>query len=627
MSGRNLVASTDEKEKAGQILKEIFFDGIDDDNMGIWLHDYLQKRLPGVEKILAADYGTEDGEILDENLPRTLVEMFGSELFEGAFGADLRGKILDKFFELEEYSKIFKIFLGSSNYSASTIKEMKVKFSNDTKEVSRKYLQSLKDERQKHPWKPGGVFARRFVEQIRLADIFAGIRSEPKSGRIEEAVPKADLKELRNFQENMKNQVLEILNGSEENRAIVTLPTGAGKTRIAVEAIVKFLNDNSVDRNILWIAQSQEVCEQAVLCFKQIWEQHGKGETLNIYRAWGVNDIPTSDERGIIVGGVQKLVSRKNELHHISDDGALSAVFIDEAHHSVADSYAKILDNLGMSMFPDGIKSNDKIPLIGLTATPERRLDSETKRLLDMYGDKRIHPSKNSNPPSESNGIMFDENWGNLNFMRKNLEELKFLAHAEFIPIDPGRTVLKLDEKETRDLDGGGDLWIERIATEPERNENIKNEIIKEAKAGRKILYFGTNVSQSNAMSRILEKNGFSSVCITGDTRYAARKLYVDTFNDTNSDGIQVMCNYNVLSTGFDSPQIDTVIIARPTTSIVAYQQMIGRGLRGEQFGGKPGNHCRIITVKDNIRKFNDEKVELGYTKFERDIQEDFTEE
>lgn len=622
MINRKLVASTDEKEKAGEILKEIFFDGKDDDITGLWLHDHLQKRLPGVEKILAADYGSGAGEILDEHLPRTLVDMFGNELFEGSYGADLRGKILDKLFEKEQYSKIFKIFLVSSFYNATTIEEIRIKFSNNPKDETIKYLQSMKEERKKHPWRSGGVFARRFVEQLRLADIFSGIRSDPGPDRIEEAIPKADLKELRNFQQNMKNQIVEILNGSNENRAIVTLPTGAGKTRTVVEAIVEFLNNNSVERNILWIAQSQEVCEQAVLCFKQIWEQRGKGETLNIFRAWGENDIPTTDECGIIVGGVQKLVSRKNELHHISDGGMLSAVFIDEAHHSVADSYRIILDSLGMSMFPGGIKSNDKIPLIGLTATPERRLDYETKRLLEIYGGKKIYPSEKFEPRFESNGIQFDGQWRNLNFMRKKLEELKYLAHAEYIPIDPGRKVLKLDKTESEDLDKGGDLWIERIATEPERNNNIKNEILKEAEAGRKILYFGTNVSQSNAMSRILEKNGFSSVCITGDTRYATRRLYVDTFNEPNSNDIQILCNYNVLSTGFDSPQIDTVIIARPTTSIVSYQQMVGRGLRGELFGGKQGNHCRIITVKDNIKKFNDDEVELGYAKFERDIQD-----
>lgn len=622
MSSRKLAASIDDKKEAGETLKSIFFDGKDDETTGIWLHDHLQKRLPGIEKILAADDGTGSSELPDEELPRTLVDMFGSEVFEGANGAELRDKILNKLFEKGEYKKILKIFLGSSSASNAGIENMKIKFNKDPKGEAKEYLQSMKEDRRRHPWKPGKVYAIRFVEQLRLADIFAGISSDPKPERIEEAVPKTDLKKLINFQENMKRQIIEILEGSNENRAIVTLPTGAGKTRIVVEAIVEFLNKNGVDKNILWIAQSQEVCEQAVLCFKQIWEHNGRGEMLNIFRAWGTNDIPTADEHGIIVGGVQKLVSRYNELHNLTDDDTLSAVFIDEAHHSVADSYLKILAGLNISPFPGGYDHYDKVPLIGLTATPERRLDFETEQLEKMYGEKRIYPSEKFQPDSDIEGNRFGEQWKDLRFMRKKLQDFKYLAHAEYIGIDPGKKILKLSENETEDFSKGGELWIERIATEAERNKNIKNEILKEARDGKKILYFGTNVSQSSAMSRILEKEGYTSVCITGDTRYAARRLYVDVFNEKDSNEIQIMCNYNVLSTGFDSPQIDTVIIARPTTSVVSYQQMVGRGLRGEKFGGKPGNKCKIITVEDNIIKFNDEPIELGRTKHERGLKE-----
>lgn len=573
-----------------------------------------------MERIIASDCEPGSSEIPDADLPRTLVDMFGNELFEGKLGADLRGKILDKLFEQESYQKIFRIYLGSKSHNNDITRNLTIKFKANQKDEAREYLNSMKKDRKKYPWRPGGVFARRFVECIGIADVFSGIKSDPRLERIEEAIPKADLKELRPFQQNMKKQVLEILEGSGDNRAIVTLPTGAGKTRIVVEAIVEFLNKTSVDQNILWIAQSQEVCEQAVLCFKQIWERYGKGDILSIFRAWGTNDLPAADERGIIVGSVQKLISRKSNLHCISDDDALSAVFIDEAHHSVASSYPEILDRLGMSALPHGPRPNDKIPLVGLTATPERRHDSETVRLLKMYGDKRIYPRKDLKPDSESNGIVFDERWRDLKFMRERLEVLKYLARADFIPIEPGK-IFKLNKSETKDFESGGDIWIERIATEPERNNNIKNAILEEANTGRKILYFGTNVSQSNAMSRILEKNGFRSVCITADTRYATRKLYVDTFNKNGNNEIQIMCNYNVLSTGFDSPKIDTVIIARPTTSIVAYQQAVGRGLRGEKFGGRPGNRCRIITVKDNIRKFNNEAVKMGYEKFVTDYE------
>ena len=618
MDRRRIIASAEEKSRAGSVLREIFFGNDNGDNHGLWLHDHLALRLPGVEKIIASDREPGASEILDELLPDTLVEMFGSELFEGDPGRKLREKILDILLEDGEYRTIFDIFCKSVHRNEDESGRLLKEFKNGQKEKAEECSKMLKTPK-KYPWRPGGTYARSFVQYLKLPDIFAGIRSDPAPERIEEAVPKADIKELKSFQANMKLQIVKILNGSEDKRAIVTLPTGAGKTRIVVEAIVDFLNSRPSKRRILWIAQSQEVCEQAVLCFKQIWEQYGSGETLEIFRAWGKNDLPTSDELGVIVGGVQKLVSKKHELCELADDGLLSGVFIDEAHHSVADSYGEVLRHLHMSTYQDGGARNDDVPLIGLTATPERREDNETEKLLRMYGRKRIYPSDRVQPASERNGPEFDERWSDLGHMKRELVKLKYLAHAKFIPVDPGMKYFRLDKEETKDFDEGGDVWMKRIATEPERNSNIKNEIIQEAKKGRKILYFGTNVAQSNAMSRILERNGFKSVCITGDTRYAARRLYVDMFNEPNGD-IQIMCNYNVLSTGFDSPQIDTVIIARPTTSIVAYQQMVGRGLRGEEFGGKEGNECRIITVRDNIRKFNDDAVELGYEKFEKDV-------
>jgi superfamily II DNA/RNA helicase len=274
-----------------------------------------------------------------------------------------------------------------------------------------------------------------------------------------------------------------------------------------------------------------------------------------------------------------------------------------------------------MSAFTEGTLANDnKVPLIGLTATPERRLDFETEKLHRMYGDKRIYPSEKFQPDSDT-GNHFDEQWKDLGFMREKLIELKYLAQPTFHPIEPGKKIHKLKEGETTDMEGGGEQWIERIATDTERNKNIKDKILEWAKKGKKILYFGTNVSQSNSMASILEKEGIRSVCITGDTRYATRKLFVDIFNEQESNEIQVMCNYNVLSTGFDSPQIDTVIIARPTTSVVSYQQMVGRGLRGELFGGKSGNRCDIVTVQDNITKFNDVRIDLGYSQYEEELK------
>ena len=62
-----------------------------------------------------------------------------------------------------------------------------------------------------------------------------------------------------------------------------------------------------------------------------------------------------------------------------------------------------------------------------------------------------------------------------------------------------------------------------------------------------------------------------------------------------------------MLSTGFDAPGTDAILIARPTTSPVLYSQMLGRGLRGPRVGGNP--ECLLLDLKDNLIGLPDERV------------------
>jgi superfamily II DNA or RNA helicase len=61
------------------------------------------------------------------------------------------------------------------------------------------------------------------------------------------------------------------------------------------------------------------------------------------------------------------------------------------------------------------------------------------------------------------------------------------------------------------------------------------------------------------------------------------------------------LCNCEVLTTGFDAPRVTHVVVGRPTVSQVLYEQMVGRGLRGPQFGGTP--ECVIVNCQDDYRE------------------------
>lgn len=635
MSDRRNVPTQEQIDEAGRILTELLYDkpeslgtddeSIEDFNTASWIRkNFLNEYLPNVEEMIAGDEGA--GLVPNKRLPKLIVELFQAELFEKDHGGDLRDKILDKLFEREEYKTISMIYFGSPKFTEEEITEMRQEgFTKDTAKQRKEKMEIHTS----FPWHPGKLFAKRFVEQLRMPEIFHGTPNDLKEPREEEVARIEPLRKLRYFQKNMKKQILDMLDDESEKRAIVTLPTGAGKTRTVVDAIVEFLRKQDKKKSILWIAQTEELCEQAVQCFKQVWEQEGKGN-VRIYRVWGDNrSMPTSDDVGIIVAGIQKISANQHELGRIIIDGNLAGVFIDEAHGSTADSYKDVLDGVEMSqvILPGMEKTNDlNVPLIGLTATPERRIDSETKNLLSMYGNKRIFPKGEYNVEKIENDIVketkekseFDpKEWKDVRDMKEKLIEEGFLAFPHFDYIQTDET--ELDRDETKLVEKGKYNW-DRLTMERKRNMEIKKCILKILKddKDKKILYFGTNVAQSIGMSRILEKEGYKSVAITADTPKSKRREYIRIFNDEKSKDIQILCNYNVLSTGFDSPKVDTIIIARPTTSVVAYQQMIGRGLRGEVFGGT--KECWIWTVGDNIKKFGGEKIKLGYQTYIEEI-------
>ena len=113
------------------------------------------------------------------------------------------------------------------------------------------------------------------------------------------------------------------------------------------------------------------------------------------------------------------------------------------------------------------------------------------------------------------------------------------------------------------------------------------------------VLCFACSVDHARALAVLLRRNGRSAEVVTGETRRSTRRQLIEAFR---AGHVQVLCNYGVLTTGFDAPKIRAVVIARPTTSVVLYEQMIGRGVRGPNNGGT--EECLVIDLEDNIKQF-----------------------
>lgn len=99
-------------------------------------------------------------------------------------------------------------------------------------------------------------------------------------------------------------------------------------------------------------------------------------------------------------------------------------------------------------------------------------------------------------------------------------------------------------------------------------------------------IVFACSVKHGQLLSSMLTLEDIPNALVIGEMSAIERREAIRKFKDTKND-MNILINYEVLTTGFDATNIECVFIARPTQSVVLYSQMLGRGLRGPQMGGK----------------------------------------
>lgn len=451
-------------------------------------------------------------------------------------------------------------------------------------------------------WVPGKQWSRHFVEALDFPKIFAGIVGSPASPAIEEIEPHVPLPELHEYQQELVSGIHQTLQSVDgQNRAIMSLPTGAGKTRTVVEALLTWWGSDSLIRPyLLWIAQSDELCEQAVEAFREVWiDRGGKGErkTLRLFRCWGTHDaLPEAYGSGVVVASIQKLYEmslsdeQRESLVRFASDTA--AVVVDEAHHATASSYTSVLEIFGIT-FGRGIES--PIPLLGLTATPYRGSDAEeNRRLARRFLGRLLIPASLGDEPI------------------RVLRERRVLSRVDHRELHTGRT-FDLTPVELERFEQLGQLpgsFLRKVGEDAERNALLLKTIL-DLPPEWPVLCFGCSVEHASALAVLLRRQGRSAAVVAGTTRRATRRYLIDEFR---AGHLQVLCNFGVLTTGFDAPKIRAVVIARPTTSVVLYEQMIGRGMRGPLNGGT--EECTVIDLADNITRFRGQMAYVRMLEF-----------
>ena len=172
--------------------------------------------------------------------------------------------------------------------------------------------------------------------------------------------------ELFNYQKSISEQLFNLLLENAA-RAMIQMPTGSGKTFTAMSAVSRYFSDDyKSEKMVIWLAHSEELCEQAISSFKRAWLNYGN-KSIRTYRLWASHNFSVeSIQSGIVIASLQKLYSLKRNKSKVYDTIAkrTGAIIFDEAHKASAPTYKELIEDL--------TSINGTCSLIGLSATPGR---------------------------------------------------------------------------------------------------------------------------------------------------------------------------------------------------------------------------------------------------------------
>lgn len=313
-----------------------------------------------------------------------------------------------------------------------------------------------------------------------------------------------------------------------KSRHLVVAATGTGKTMVAAFDYRRLRQEKGFAPRLLFVAHREEILEQALQAYRTVLRDASFGERMG-----GGRTPETHDHLFATIQSLdrQDLATRLGGTHW-------DVVVVDEFHHAAAPTYRRLLDVLEPGV------------LLGLTATPER---TDMQDVLSRFGG---HPSAEIRL------------WDAI--------DRQLVAPFDYFGISDGTDLTAVEWRRGRYVDAG----LENVYTGNDaRAALVLEELRRKAGDARRVraLGFCVGVEHARFMARRFTEWGVPALAVHGGSSDEERERAPRRLRDGE---VSVVFTCDLYNEGVDIPEVDTILLLRPTDSVLLFQQQLGRGLR-----------------------------------------------
>ncbi|PPE05641.1 DEAD/DEAH box helicase family protein [Mesoplasma corruscae] len=315
---------------------------------------------------------------------------------------------------------------------------------------------------------------------------------------------------------------------TNKNKNLVIMATGTGKTLVSAFDYKRQIDQAKTSLRLLFLAHQREIIDQAIKTYRQVLEDNEFGDVM--YDGT-INNNPKH-----LFATIQTLSTRLN-LFKPND---FDIIVFDEAHHISAMSFDKVFNYFKPKQ------------ILGLTATPER----EDNKDIKVYFDNEYATELRL--------------WDAIN--------QKLLCPFDYYCIDDTNTNLN-------GVDLNSDKEIFKVINTDSRNELLYKTISKYlgVHARPTTLIFCVTVKHAINIANYLKSKNLKAEALTSENTKDRKRI----LHEFAIGRINYLCVVNIFNEGVDIPEINTIILLRPTNSKTVYLQQLGRGLRKTELKNK----------------------------------------